>query len=143
MVLVSDWMIVDPQCATPETPIPEAEWMMQEGNFRHLPVVRNDRLVGIVSDRDLKGVTAPGATTLSRYELNYLVSRTTVDRVMSAPVVTVGQDDRIDDAARKMVERRISALPVVEGDRLVGILTITDLLHALVDQLALEEIAAG
>lgn len=143
MVLVSDWMIVEPRCVSPDTPVLEAEWIMQEGNFRHLPVVRQDRLVGIVSDRDLRGVTAPNATTLSRYELNYLVSRTTVDRVMSAPVITVSADDRIEDAALEMVEHRISALPVVEDHTVIGILTITDLLHALVDQMALEELEAS
>jgi acetoin utilization protein AcuB len=143
MVLVSDWMVVEPRFVSPDTPVLEAEWIMDDGNFRHLPVVRKDRLVGIVSDRDLRGVTAPSATTLSRYELNYLVSRTTVDRVMNAPVITVSPDDRIEDAALKMVEHKISALPVVDDERLVGILTITDLMHALVDRLSNEELTAG
>ena len=142
MVLVSDWMIVEPKTVTPDTPVLEAEWVMQEGGFRHLPVVRDERLVGIVSDRDLRGVTAPSATTLSRYELNYLVSRTSVERVMNAPVFTVAPDDRIEDAALKMVEHKISALPVIDGSRLIGILTITDLLHALVDRMAIEELQA-
>ena len=142
MVLVSDWMIVEPKTVTPDTPVLEAEWIMQEGGFRHLPVVRDERLVGIVSDRDLRGVTAPSATTLSRYELNYLVSRTSVERVMNAPVHTVAPDDRIEDAALKMVEHKISALPVIDGTRLIGILTITDLLHALVDRMAIEELQA-
>lgn len=142
MVLVSDWMIVEPRFVTPDTAVLEAEWIMQDGNFRHLPVVRDDRLVGIVSDRDLRGVTAPSATTLSRYELNYLVSRTTVDRLMSSPVITVTPDDRVEDAALKLVEHKISALPVVDANQLIGILTITDLLHALVDRLAVEELEA-
>lgn len=142
MVLVSDWMIVEPKTVTPDTPVLEAEWIMQEGGFRHLPVMRDERLVGIVSDRDLRGVTAPTATTLSRYELNYLVSRTSVERVMNAPVFTVAPDDRIEDAALKMVEHKISCLPVVDGTRLMGILTITDLLHALVDRMAIEELQA-
>lgn len=143
MVIVSDWMIVEPRVVAPDTPVLEAEWIMQEGNFRHLPVVRGERLVGIVSDRDLRGVTAPSATTLSRYELNYLVSRTTVDRVMNAPVISIAPDDRIEDAALRMVDHKISALPVVDDGRLVGILTITDLLHALVDRLAIDELQAG
>lgn len=143
MVLVSDWMIVEPRTVSPDTPVLEAEWIMQEGGFRHLPVLRQERLVGILSDRDLRGVTAPSATTLSRYELNYLVSRTTVDRIMNAPVITVSPDDRIEDAALKMVEHKISALPVLDGDRMIGILTITDLLHALVDRMEIEELQVG
>lgn len=142
MVLVSDWMIVEPKTVEPETPVLEAEWIMQEGGFRHLPVMHQDRLVGIISDRDLRGVTAPSATTLSRYELNYLVSRTSVSRIMNAPVVTIAPDDRIEDAALAMVDHKISCLPVVDGARLVGILTMTDLLHALVDQMAIEELRA-
>lgn len=142
MVLVSDWMIVEPKFVTPDTAVLEAEWIMQEGQFRHLPVVRDDRLVGMISDRDLRGVTAPSATTLSRYELNYLVSRTTVDRVMNSPVITAAPDDRIEDAALKMVDHKISALPVVDAGQLIGILTITDLLHALVDNLAAGELEA-
>lgn len=138
-MLVSEWMTKEPRTVAPETPVMEAMQFLREGGYRRLPVTRNDVLVGIVTDRDLKEATPSKATTLSIYELNYLLSKLKVKDVMVSPVITVRADDTIEQAALLMEEHRVSGLPVLQGGTLVGILTITDLMRALVSFLALRE----
>ena len=138
-MLVREWMTVDPQTVSATTPVMEAMQRLRDGGFRRLPVVRDDRLVGIVTDRDLKEATPSKATTLSIYELNYLLSKLLVKDVMVAAVITVKPDDPIERAALLMEEHRVSGLPVIEEEKIVGILTITDLLEAFVSVLGLRE----
>lgn len=138
-MLVSEWMTKEPRTVTPDTPVMEAMQILREGGYRRLPVTRNGVLVGIVTDRDLKEATPSKATTLSIYELNYLLSKLKVKDVMVSPVITVRLDDTIEQAALLMEEHRVSGLPVLQGGTLVGILTITDLMRALVSFLALRE----
>lgn len=138
-MLVREWMTKDPQTVSATTPVMEAMQRLREGGFRRLPVVREGRLVGIVTDRDLKEATPSKATTLSIYELNYLLSKLLVKDVMVAAVITVRPDDPIERAALLMEEHRVSGLPVIEEGRLIGILTITDLLRAIVSFLGLRE----
>ena len=138
-MLVREWMTKDPQTVSATTLVMEAMQRLREGGFRRLPVVREQRLVGIVTDRDLKEATPSKATTLSIYELNYLLSKLLVKDVMVASVITVGPDDPIERAALLMEEHRVSGLPVIEDGRLTGILTITDLLRAFVAFLGLRE----
>ena len=138
-MLVRDWMTQDPQTVAATTPVMEAMQRLREGGFRRLPVVQDGRLVGIVTDRDLKEATPSKATTLSIYELNYLLSKLLVKDVMVASVITVSPDDPIERGALLMEEHRVSGLPVIEQSALVGILTITDLLRAFVGFLGLRE----
>jgi acetoin utilization protein AcuB len=138
-MLVRDWMTPDPHAVPPTTPVLEAMQLLREGGYRRLPVVKDGRLAGIVTDRDLKEATPSKATTLSVYELNYLLSKLTVKDVMRTPVITIGLDEPIEQAALAMETHRVSGLPVVDRDALVGILTITDLLRAMVDVLGLRE----
>ncbi len=138
-MLVREWMTRDPQTVAATTPVMEAMQRLRDGGFRRLPVVRDGRLVGIVTDRDLKEATPSKATTLSIYELNYLLSKLLVKDVMVAAVITVNPDDPIERAALLMEEHRVSGLPVIEADAIVGILTITDLLRAFVSALGLRE----
>lgn len=138
-MLVRDWMTSDPQVVSSDTPMMEAMQRLREGGYRRLPVMADDRLVGIVTDRDLKEATPSKATTLSVYELNYLLARMRVRDVMKRPVITVRPDDPLERAALLMEEHRISGLPVVGQDGLVGILTITDLLRAFVEFLGMRE----
>ena len=138
-MLVREWMTPDPQTVNASTPVMEAMQRLREGGFRRLPVVQNGKLIGIVTDRDLKEATPSKATTLSIYELNYLLSKLVVKDVMRSPVITVRVDDPIEQAALLMEEHRISGLPVLDNGTLVGILTITDLMRALVSFLALRE----
>jgi acetoin utilization protein AcuB len=138
-MLVRDWMTHDPQTVSATTPVMEAMQRLREGGFRRLPVLQEGRLVGIVTDRDLKEATPSKATTLSIYELNYLLSKLLVRDVMVASVITVSPEDPIERAALLMEEHRVSGLPVVDRGALVGILTITDLLRAFVAFLGLRE----
>ncbi len=135
-MLVREFMHAEPVTITPDTPLLEAEWRMQEGGFRHLPIVdADDRLVGIVSDRDLREAAPSDATALSRQELTYLLSRLEVRDVMKTPVITARPGEPAETAAIRMRENKVGALPVVQDDRLVGIVTTDDMLGALVTML--------
>jgi acetoin utilization protein AcuB len=134
-MLVREFMHAEPVTITPDTPLLEAEWRMQEGGFRHLPIVDDDRLVGIVSDRDLREAAPSDATALSRQELTYLLSRLEVRDVMKTPVITARPGEPAETAAIRMRENKVGALPVVQDDRLVGIVTTDDMLGALVTML--------
>ena len=138
-MFVKEWMTADPQTVTAKTPVMEAMQILREGGFRRLPVVENGKLAGIVTDRDLKEATPSKATTLSVYELNYLLSKLTVKDVMKKPVRSVEPDDPIETAALIMEEHKVSGLPVVENGAVVGILTITDMLGTFVEVLGLRE----
>ena len=138
-MFVKEWMTENPQTVTSRTPVMEAMHLLREGGFRRLPVVQDDKLVGFVTDRDLKEATPSKASTLSVYELNYLLSKLTVRDIMEKSVLTVAPDDPIEKAALLMEENKVSGLPVVEGEKVVGILTITDILGTFVDVLGLRE----
>jgi acetoin utilization protein AcuB len=131
-MLVEDVMQSEVITITLKTSLPEALRLVGQRGIRHLPVVDNGELVGIVSDRDLKRAMASPATTLERHELNYLLETLQVREIMTRGVVTVGRMFPIEDAARLMVKHKISALPVTELGRLVGIVTETDVLRLFV-----------
>lgn len=116
----------------PKTTLPEAMKLGAERGVRHLPVVDGAELVGIVSDRDLKRAMASSATSLERHELTYLLETLDVAEIMTRPVVTIGPMFPVEEAARLMVKEKISALPVTEGGRLIGIVTETDVLELFV-----------
>ncbi len=115
---------------TPDTPVFDARATMVRGHIRHLLVVEYGRLVGIITDRDIRLNLPSPATTLSVWELNHLLARLTVGEVMTKGVIGVSPEREARDAARIMVEHKIGALPVLVGERLVGIITETDLLRA-------------
>lgn len=138
-MLVSEWMTHDPRSVPADTPVMEAMQLLRDGGYRRLPVLDKRRLIGIVTDRDLQEATPSTATTLSVYELNYLLARMHVREVMTRPVITIGPDEPIEQAALLMEEHRISGLPVMANGELVGILTITDLLRAITIFLGLRE----
>jgi acetoin utilization protein AcuB len=123
----------------PWTTLPQAIRLTRERGIRHLPVVHEGRLTGIVSDRDLKRAMASPATTLEVHELHYLLERVTVDQFMTPVVITIPPLSPVEDAAQIMVTEKISALPVVEHGRLVGIITETDLLRLFVRALGAGE----
>jgi acetoin utilization protein AcuB len=117
---------------TPKTSLPEALELVRQRGIRHLPVVDNGALVGIVSDRDLKRAMASTATSLERHELQYLLDKLTAAEIMTPAVITAGRMLPIEEAARLMVKEKISALPVTEAGRLIGIVTETDVLELFV-----------
>jgi acetoin utilization protein AcuB len=112
---------------SPETPINEVLAMFKREHIRRAPVMKNGKLLGIVSDSDLLNASPSSATTLSVWELNYLVSKVTVKDVMTRKVVTVDEDTPIEEAARIMADMKIGGLPVTSAGKVVGIITETDL----------------
>jgi acetoin utilization protein AcuB len=134
-MLVRDIMQTTLVTITPATTLPEAIRLAKHRGIRHLPVLEDGRLVGIVSDRDLKRAMASPATSLETRELLYLLERLQVEEIMTRAVITVGPDASIGSAARLMVQEKIGALPVTEGERLVGLITETDVLRLVVDRL--------
>ena len=129
---VRDLMTGAPITVSPETPMLDAQHLMLSNHFRHLLVTKDDRLVGIVTDRDIRLNLPSPATSLSVWEINHLMTKLTVDQVMTESVITVGPDRDAADAARLMLDHKIGALPVTDGGRLIGIVTETDMLRAFV-----------
>jgi acetoin utilization protein AcuB len=138
-MLVQDVMQTKLFTVTPETTLPEALRLTGQRGVRHLPVLDGDRLVGIVSDRDLKRVMASPATSLEAHELRYLLDHLRVEEIMTRTVITIGPTFPIEDAARQMVMEKIGALPVTDGGRLVGLVTETDVLRLFVQALGAGE----
>lgn len=134
-MLVTHRMTRDPITISPDTTFPDAFRTIREQGIRYLPVVdRRGRLVGIVTQTDLLQASPSAATTLTVFEMNYLLARLKVREVMSEPI-TVPEDAPLEEAARIMVEKRIGCLPVMRDGVLVGIITETDIFKAFVETL--------
>lgn len=133
--LIKDWMTRDVVTITPETTLPEAHRLMTEKRIRRLPVVQDDRLVGIITRGDVRGAEPSEATSLSIWELNYLLAQLSIDEIMTTEVVTVAPETTIRDAAQLMLDNKISGLPVVdEENRVVGIITESDIFRLVASQ---------
>jgi acetoin utilization protein AcuB len=127
---VRDLMSVDPIAVSPDTAVFDARQTMVKERIRHLLVTEGQRLLGIVTDRDIRLNLPSQATSLSVWEVNYLLARLTVEEVMTTGVIIIGPDQNARNAARLMLEHKIGALPVLDGERLIGIITETDVLRA-------------
>jgi acetoin utilization protein AcuB len=123
-------MTSEPLTVGPDTPVIEARRMMSERRIRHLLVTDGGRLAGIVTDRDIRLNLPSPATSLSVWEMNYLLARLTVASVMTGSVITVGPERDAAEAARIMLDHKIGALPVVDAGKVVGIITEADILRA-------------
>jgi len=131
-MLVRDIMQAHPLSATLETRLPHLLRLLQRRGFRHVPVVDAGKLVGIVSDRDIKQSMISAASMAEGRERERLLDELTAGQIMAREVVTIGPMFGVEEAARLMATRKISALPVTEEDRLVGIVTETDVLQLFV-----------
>lgn len=131
-MLVKDVMQAHPVTATLETRLPNLVRLLQRRGFRHLPVLDGGKLVGIISDRDIKQSMISAAAMTEGRERDRLLDELTAGQIMARAVVTIGPMFGVEEAARLMATRKISALPVTEGDRLVGIVTETDVLQLFV-----------
>jgi acetoin utilization protein AcuB len=130
---VQDWMSKDLITIDQDTSIMKASKVMKQNDIQHLPVLRKGRLVGMVSDRDLKEATPSKATTLDIHEMYYLLDKIAVKSLMSKTLVTIAPEDTIEKAAAVMLKHHISALPVVDANAaLAGILTKGDVFRAFV-----------
>jgi len=126
--MTSDVMTIDE-----DTSMMKASQIMKENNVRRLPVMHKGKLVGMVTDRDIKEASPSKATTLDVHELYYLLSELKVKDIMSKNIITIGPEDTVEKAAVIMLEHRISGLPVInEKGKLVGIITQGDIFKVLV-----------
>ncbi len=132
-MLIRERMTKDPVCIEPSVSVLDALAILKKHNIRRLPVCERGRLVGLVTQMDLLKASPSEATSLSVWELNYLISKTTVSDIMARRPVTVTPDMPVEEAAMIMRDKRIGGLPVVEGEKLVGIITETDIFDAFVD----------
>jgi acetoin utilization protein AcuB len=130
---VKDWMSKDLVTVDEETSIMKASKVMKQNNIQHLPVLKKGRLVGIVSDRDLKEATPSKATTLDIHEMYHLLDTIMVKSLMPQQLYSIGSGDTVEKAAAVMLKYHISALPVVDAQGvLAGILTKGDVFRAFV-----------
>ena len=137
--LVGDWMTSNPVTITPKTKLPEVHKLLTERRIRRLPVVADDKLVGIVTLGDVREAEPSDATSLSVFELNYLLAQLPAERIMTRNPITVTPDTPLRVAAHIMLTQKIGGLPVVSSGKLVGIITETDIFRVLVQQLTAEE----
>lgn len=131
---VRNWMTEKVITITPQTTLPEAQRLMFEHKIRRLPVLDADKLVGIVTLGDIREANPSDATTLSKYELNYLIDKLTAKDFMTPNPITIHSDATLGEAASLMVEHRVGGLPVLDRGKLVGIITETDLCGVLMAQ---------
>lgn len=134
--LVRDWMTPDPITIKPKATLPEAHRIMKEKKIRRLPVVDNGKIMGILTLGDVREAGPSDATSLSVFELNYLLAQLTVDKIMTRNPKTIGSDASFFEAARMMLEYKIGGLPVVDNGKLVGVITESDIFREMVTQQA-------
>ena len=132
--LVQDWMTKDVISIKLETSLPEAHQIMMNEEIRRLPIVdKHNKLLGIVTLGDVRGAQPSPATSLSIWELNYLLSNLKIKEIMTPDPITLHAEATIGEAARTMLEHRISGLPVVDdAGLLVGIITESDIFSMVV-----------
>ena len=137
-MFVRDRMSVPVATITGNTSFPDALKLMRDHQFRRLPVVdKKDRLVGIVSERDLLHAAPSDATSLSIWETQYLLATLEIKTIMTKEVIATTPDAPVEDAARLMVANKIGGLPVVDDkNRVVGIITETDIFETFVEMFA-------
>jgi len=126
----------NPVTISPDASFFEAQNLIHEKGIRHLPVVgKNNKLVGIITDRDIREAAPSDATLLSVQELNYLLGKLKVSAFMTPKdkLITITPDALIEDAVQLMHDHKIGSLPVMEGEKLYGIFTETDVLDHFVD----------
>lgn len=123
----------------PTIPIMEALDLMKSKSIRRTPVMKDGKLIGIVSDKDLLNAAPSDATSLSVWELNYLLARITVGEVMTKDVITVNQDTPIEEAAYLMAANKIGGLPVMDNGYLVGLITETDLFRIFLELMGAQQ----
>ena len=123
----------------PDMPVHDALDLFKRERIRRAPVVKDGKLVGIVSDKDLLNASPSPATSLSVWEMNYLLSKITVSEVMSKKVLTVAEDTPIEEAARIMADNKVGGLPVMRDGHVVGIITETDLFKIFLELMGARE----
>ena len=133
--LVSDWMTRDVITITPETSLKEAHDIMRKKSIRRLPVVTHGKVLGIVTLGDIRGAEPSQASSLSVWEMNDLLANLKVSEIMTHSPAAIHENESIGDAAKIMLEKKFSSLPVVDAaEHLVGIITESDIFRLVVSE---------
>ena len=130
---VKDFMTSKVIYVSPDTTVAHASDKMKAQDLRRLPVIQNDRLVGLVTEGTMADATPSKATSLSIYEMNYLLNKTKIRDIMIRDVITVSQDASLEDAIYIMMKHKVGVLPVVDNDQLYGIITDRDIFKAFLE----------
>ena len=130
---VKDFMTRKVVYISPNTTIAHAADMMREQELHRLPVIENDQLVGLVTEGTIAEASPSKATSLSIYEMNYLLNKTKVGDVMIRDVVTISQFASLEDATYLMLKNKIGILPVVDNEQLYGVITDRDIFKAFLE----------
>jgi acetoin utilization protein AcuB len=123
----------------PETPVHDALAMFKKDHIRRAPVIKDGKLLGIVTENDLLNASPSPATTLSVWEMNYLMSKVTVKQVMSKKAKSIEVDTPIEEAARIMTDASIGGMPVTREGKIVGMITETDLFKVFLELMGARE----
>jgi acetoin utilization protein AcuB len=123
----------------PEMPVLEALAMFKKNQIRQAPVMKDGKMLGIVSENDLLNASPSSVTTLSVWEINYLMSKVTVKQVMTKKVITIEVGTPIEDAARIMVDAKIGGMPVTRSGKVIGMITETDLFKVFMEMMGARE----
>ncbi|MGQ4810255.1 Inosine-5'-monophosphate dehydrogenase [Candidatus Entotheonellaceae bacterium PAL068K] len=133
---VKDYMQTGLITVTPEDRLSTAYQRMRGARIRHLPVIMEEnRLVGVITDRDVRQASASDEPHMAEHELTYLLDKLTANDIMTPQVVTVHGDTTVAEAGQIFLQHRFGCLPVVDDDNtLQGVLAVTDILRAYVEQ---------
>jgi len=134
-MLVGERMTSPVLFVSPDMPVQDALAQMRKERVSRYPVMKKGKMVGIVSEDDLLNASPSDVTSLSVFEINYLLSKITVERVMTHEVVTVTEDTPLEEAARLMADHRIGGIPVMRGEEVVGMITQTDIFRIFLEML--------
>lgn len=139
-MLIKDWMAKDVLTVDENTSLMRATRIMKENSIRRLPVVSHGKLIGIVTDRDVKDASPSKTTSLDIHELYYLLSEMKVKDVMTSNPVTLIGDDTLEKAAVVMLEDKISGMPIVDtSGHLIGLLSETDILRGFIHSTGIKD----
>lgn len=138
-MLVSERMTHPVITVSPKTSIADALNMMRHAHIHIAPVIRDGKMIGIISQGDLLHASPSDATSLNIWELNYLLSRITVDQVMTRDVISVTEDTPMEEAARIMADNKIGGMPVMRDGHIVGMITETDLFKIFLELMGARE----
>lgn len=138
-MFVKNKMTTNPVTISPDQTIPDAHEMMRKYNIRRLPVVKDGKLVGVVSNLDISRASPSPATSLSINELTYILAKTKISKVMTKNPITISPGALLEEAAILMRDNGVSFLPVVENGKLVGIITESDIFDSFIELLGFRE----
>lgn len=138
-MFVKTKMTTNPFTVSPDQTIPDAHEIMVQNGVKRLPVMKNGKLVGVVSKEDIERYSPSKATTLSMGEITYLLAKTKIKQIMSKNLVTISPDALLEEAAILMRDNKVSFLPVVDNNKLVGIITESDIFDSFIELLGFRE----